>query len=69
MPDRDSAGRPASETDVGSRDKQQPPAKRKQDDEIGKINGSPTPLPDEKAVESGARRVRGDPPTEYESIF
>ena len=38
------------------------PADRAKDDEIGKKNGSPTPLPDDKAVESGARRVPGDPP-------
>jgi len=36
----------------------------RKDDEIGKVNGSPTPLPDDKAVESGARRLPGDPPVD-----
>jgi len=66
MPDsKDGAGRPLPETDVGNRDKPQQPTGRRKDDQIGKVNGSPTPLPDDKAVESGPRRLPGEPPAEW----
>jgi len=39
------------------------PADRVRGEEEGKKSGSPTPLPDEKAVDAGARRVRGDLPS------
>ena len=57
-------GLPVRDTEVKSREKQSQPTEPKHDDEIGKVNGSPTPLPDEKAVESSARRIRGEPPAD-----
>ena len=67
MPDnKDGAGRPVPERDVGNRDKTQHPTDRKKDYLIGKVNCSPTPLPDDKALESGPRRLPGQPPARYE---
>jgi hypothetical protein len=63
MPDNtEGAERRVPETDVRNRDKHPQPIDRKKDDDIGKVNGSPTPLPDEKAVESGPRRLPGELP-------
>jgi len=67
MPDETKTpGLPVRDMDVKGREKQPQPVVHKQDDEIGRVNGSPTPLPDEKAVESGARRISGEPPAIYE---
>jgi hypothetical protein len=66
---------PNTESDLKRREEQQElkklkktkqveerPADRVRGQEEGKKSGSPTPLPDEKAVDAGARRVPGDLP-------
>ena len=64
---------PNTESDLKSREKQQGlkkhkktkqveerPADRVRGEEEGKKSGSPTPLPDAKAIDAGIRRVPGD---------